>query len=97
MSGDKSWWAVCKSMNTGLSLLLTIIIASIIGTIIPQKQMIGQQSCWETIYQWSNVYFLVVYLLAFLTMNPAVCSFYRLKTALSISGRLDPNMKLLAD
>jgi len=79
-------------MRMGLYLLLAIIFASIVGTVVPQEQAMGQRSWLEAFFQWSDIYhsWWYITLLVLLTLNLAVCSFYRLKTARVNSCRKEP-------
>jgi len=89
MSKDKSWWGAIRSMKIGLYLVLAIIIASILGTIVPGQQSNGSQGWLSAFLQLNDVYHSWWYigLLGMLTLNLAACSFYRLKTLHLKPGR----------
>jgi len=88
MSKDKSWWANFRSMKMGLYLVLAIIIASIIGTIVPQ-QPDGQEGWLKSVLHLNDLYhsWWYITLLTLLTLNLVACSFYRLKTIRLRTGR----------
>lgn len=89
MSKDKSWWAMFRSMKMGLYLVLAIIIASIVGTIVPQQQLNGPEGWLKTFFHLNDLYhsWWYITLLTLLTLNLVACSFYRLKTIRLSMGR----------
>lgn len=88
MSGDKSLLIRFRSMQTGLVLVVAIIIASIAGTIIPQQDWTASAGTWYSWLQLNDVFHSWWYagLLTLAAMNLMACSFYRLTTLLKRRG-----------
>lgn len=69
-------------MQTGLVLVVAIIIASIAGTIVPQQDWTGMTATWYSWLQLNDVFhsWWYVALLTLAALNLMACSFYRLTT-----------------
>lgn len=84
MSENNRWWKILTSMKMGLFLLLTISIASALGTVVPQALPKGSVSLPVRIFRLWDVYhsWWYITLLSLLALNLMACSFCRFKPML---------------
>ena len=78
MAKGRGWWDKFSSMKTGLYLLVSVSIASALGTLYPQGQV---QTTWERFLQLGDVYhsWWYITLLSLLAFNLIACNVSRIK------------------